>query len=126
MKRSAGSGGHGARARRKGKNEMKAKQYFEKHQQEMTCGDEKRVQAAINQLVLELNDEAKDMLKARNVNTDRAAVSILRELNDKYNAVIGLFEKHYGASPLMRDGYLNLWKNRIPTIQQYLRQDRGF
>lgn len=105
---------------------MKAKQYFEKHQQEMTCGDEKRVQAAINQLVLELNDEAKDMLKARNVNTDRAALSILRELNDKYNAVIGLFEKHYGASPLMRDGYLNLWKNRIPTIQQYLRQDRGF
>ena len=105
---------------------MKAKQYFEKHQQEMTCGDEKRVQAAINQLVLELNDEAKDMLKARNVNTDRAAVSILRELNDKYNAVIGLFEKHYGASPLMRDGYLNLWKNRILTIQQYLRQDRGF
>ena len=96
---------------------MKARQYFEKHRQEMTCGDEKRVQAAINQLVLELNDESKDMLKSRN---------ILRELNDKYNAVIGLFEKHYGASPLMRDGYLNLWKNRMPTIQQYLRQDRSF
>ena len=46
---------------------MKAKQYFEKHRQEMTCGDEKRVQTAINQLVLELNDESKDMLKARNV-----------------------------------------------------------
>lgn len=104
---------------------MKARQYFEKHQQEMTCDDEKRVQAAINQFVLELNDEAKDMLKARNVNTDRAAVSILRELNDKYNAVVSLFEKHCGASPLMRDGYLNLWKNRMPTIQKYLRQGRG-
>lgn len=110
----------------KGENEMKARQYFEMHRQEMTCGDEKRVQAAINQLVLELNDESKDMLKSRNINTDRAAVSVLRELNDKYNAVVGLFEKHYGASPLMRDGYLNLWKNRIPTIQQYLRQDRSF
>lgn len=75
---------------------MKARQYFENHRQEMTCGDEKRVQAAINQFVLELNDEAKDMLKARNVNTDRAAVSILWELNDKYNAVVGLFESIMG------------------------------
>ena len=125
MKRSAGNGGHGAEQDERG-NKMKARQYFEKHRQEMTCGDEKKVQAAINQLVLELNDEAKDMLKSRNVYTDRAAVSVLRELNDKYNAVVGLFEKHYGASPLMRDGYLNLWKNRMPTIQQYLRQDRGF
>lgn len=81
----------------KGENEMKARQYFEMHRQEMTCGDEKRVQAAINQLVLELNDESKDMLKSRNINTDRAAVSVLRELNDKYNAVVGLFEKHYGG-----------------------------
>ena len=100
---------------------MKAKQYFEKHRQEMTCGDEKRVQTAINQLVLELNDESKDMLKARNGITDRAAVSVLRELNEKYNAIISLFEKHYGASPLVRDGYLNFWKNRIPAIQKYLR-----
>lgn len=100
---------------------MKARQYFEKHRQEMTCGDEKRVHESINQFILELNDEAKDMLKARNVNTDRAAVSVLRELNDKYNAVIGLFEKNYGASPLMRDGYLNLWKNSMPKIQEYLR-----
>ena len=100
---------------------MKARQYFEKYRQEMTCGDENRVQTAINKLVLELNDESKDMLKARNINTDRAAVSVLRELNDKYNAVVGLFEKHYGASPLAHNGYLNLWKNRIPTIQKYLR-----
>lgn len=48
----------------KGENGMKARQYFENYRQEMTCGDEKRVQAAINQFVLELNDEAKDMLKA--------------------------------------------------------------
>ena len=75
MKRSAGNGGHGAEQDERG-NKMKARQYFEKHRQEMTCGDEKKVQAAINQLVLELNDEAKDMLKSRNVNTDRAAVSV--------------------------------------------------
>lgn len=61
MKRSAGNGGHGAEQDERG-NKMKARQYFEKHRQEMTCGDEKKVQAAINQLVLELNDEAKDLI----------------------------------------------------------------
>ncbi len=80
MKRSAGNGGHGAEQDERG-NKMKARQYFEKHRQEMTCGDEKKVQAAINQLVLELNDEAKDMVDSSASTTGAKSILLCGALN---------------------------------------------
>lgn len=45
---------------------------------------------------------------------------MLLELNQKYNAICNLFEKTYGASPLVNSGFLTYWRKQIPELERYL------
>ena len=103
---------------------MKAQEYFDKYgtrimgtesnlspeEEEIACNK------AACELMTELLTEAQTLMKTRHVSTDNGMVSIIKELNQKWNAICCLFEKQYGVSPLIRDGYKNYWIDKIPEM----------
>lgn len=99
---------------------MKAVQYFQKYRDRIVSRDEAETIKAIGDLVLELSEEAKKMIAARHVRTNSGAAAVLLELNQKYNAICNLFEKTYGASPLVNSGFLTYWRKQIPELERYL------
>lgn len=59
----------------------------------------------LQQLWRELVDELNALLKQRKVNTDKAFIGAVNEINDKYNAVVNMFERDFGRSPILRNGF---------------------
>lgn len=99
---------------------MKAVQYFEKYREQIIDTDEKKAVEAIGQLVYDLSMEAKEMIRSRHVKTNSGAVAVILELNQKYNAVCRLFQKNYGTSPLLQNGFLTYWAKQIPELTRYV------
>lgn len=94
---------------------MKAKEYFERDKnilieagQEET--KEKRVLAlkryAAN-IVRDFRDETVVIFDSRKARSDKAILSIIHEQNQKWNALVKLFEGAYGFSPIRRNGFRN-------------------
>lgn len=99
---------------------MKAKDYYKKYRDEIVSKDEKKSIEAISSMVLEMSKEARDTIKDRRVRSDSGAVAVIREMNQKYNAVVTLFEKEFGASPLLRNGFREYWKKQIPELKRFM------
>lgn len=99
---------------------MKAKDYYKKYRNEIVSKDEKKSIEAIANLVKDLSEEAKETIKLRRVRTDSGAVAVIREMNQKYNAVVTLFEKEFGASPLLRNGFREYWKKQVPELKRFM------
>lgn len=59
----------------------------------------------LQQIWRELVDELNALLKQRKVNTDKAFIGAVNEINDKYNAVVNMFERDFGRSPILRNGF---------------------
>ena len=93
----------------------KAKELYAKYHDRLVS-DEKECLSAISDLILELSDEVKTIAARRNAKSNQAAVGILREINDKYNAIVSLFEAKDGASPIKRDGFMTFWKKEMPAL----------
>ena len=89
---------------------MKAIEYYEKYR---TTIDTKK---GIKELMIEMNNEAKELIKKRNAVTDNAGRSIIKELNQKWNALARIFEKAMGEPILVEDGFLASWKRKIPEL----------
>lgn len=101
---------------------MKAKEYFEKYEEKILCGETQ----PIYELFMEMAQEAKDIMKARGCKTDAAAVGVVKEMNDRWNAIVGMFEKKYhGLSPIRRNGYKNFWLNEIPEMKRYFNPQKS-
>ena len=104
---------------------MKAKDYFEKYRKQLLEVEggrvvalpgsadrvlrlpktDEEIQKILQDLYLELRDELTGLLDKRKVQTDKGFAAALGEINDKYNAIIGLFEKEYGWAPVKRNGF---------------------
>ena len=87
---------------------MKAKEYFEKY----ADGIYKEAHqpgfykdGPIMNLMRDLLQEANQIIVKRKVKCDEAFLSVLREQNQKCNAITNLFEKKYGVSPIRRDAF---------------------
>lgn len=76
-------------------------------------------QPVIN-LLTEMLEEGQEIMKSRNVRMDKAAVSVIKEQNQKWNKLARMFEKGYGFSPIVRDGLLKYEISKIPEIKDYL------
>ena len=63
-----------------------------------------------------LNNEAKELIKKRHITRGTGCQAIIRELNNKWNAIVTLFEKDYGVSPIKRNRFLELWAKKIPEL----------
>lgn len=71
---------------------------------------------AIGIVVDGLNTEAKELIEKRHAVRDSAVIAILREQNNKWNAISALFEKNHGYSPMKRNSFLQHWGKLIPEL----------
>lgn len=96
---------------------MKAKDYllqFEpifypngKLPKEQPSGDE------IFQLFMAFSEEFEVICKERKINSDKAATAVIKELNQKWNALIKLFLAKYKWSPVREDAFINHWEREL-------------
>lgn len=97
---------------------MKALEYYNLYHKDImnpaTHSDIRNV--VIKEMFLEFCDESKDMIAVRHIKNDTGLPSILRELNDKWNAVARLLVKNYGHSWLATDGFWTFWERDIPEL----------
>lgn len=94
---------------------MKAKEYYEQIiAKNPQTADE--MANAVGEVVEGLHQEAKDMIKQRKIKRGDALRAVIRELNDKWNAIAGLFEKKQGVSPIRRNAFWNEWLKQIPEL----------
>lgn len=75
----------------------------------------------ISKLFIAFSREMKEIITSRNVKTDKGAVAVIKEQNQKWNALCVLFEKkHDGICPIQHNGFLNAMKCEIPDLRKYL------
>lgn len=96
---------------------MKAKEYYAKYHDQLISPDDQTSLEAISDLIYDFSMELKTMCEQRRAKTDDAARSIVRELNEKYNAIVALFEVKDGGSPICRDRFFTYWSKRIPGLK---------
>lgn len=99
---------------------MKAKDYFEKYDESVYYGALNGEFEAAEKLFFDFTREVKEIADQRNAQTNRAAVAIVKELNEKWNALAAMFKKKYGVEVLKRNAVLNNYKEQIPEIAQFL------
>lgn len=88
---------------------MKAKEYFEKYDKsivEEAIQPEVKKDGAIAQLYIEMFSEMKKIIEIRHIQNDNSLMSLVREQNDKWNAIERLFIKKYKLSPIAHNGFL--------------------
>ena len=94
---------------------MKAKEYYERIMaKNPQTADE--MANAVGDVVDSLNKEAKEIIKKRNIRRDDAVRAVIREQNNKWNAIVGLFEKKQGISPIRRNAFLDAWVKQMPEL----------
>ena len=95
---------------------MKAKDYFTKYEQALISSDTEECSAAIADMLNDMNSEVQNLLKVRHVKTDAGTFPIFKEMNQKWNAIVRLFEKKYGATPIVKDGFQLFWVRKMPQL----------
>ena len=95
---------------------MKAKEYYEKYKAGLISSEKETYLPAISGFISDLLNEAATVAETRHVRFDRGIIPILREQNMKYKAVIRLFEKEYGASPIRENGFEIVLEDNFPGI----------
>ena len=92
---------------------MKAKEYIEKYRSGIESGDVNAVNKAINDLAIEMSQEAAQIMTQRGAVRESAIVAVMKEQNDKWNAIVKEFPEI-----LQRDGFKRLWLHRMPELQK--------
>ena len=95
---------------------MKAKDYFTKYENALVSPDSEECCNAIANMLNEMNSEVQNLLKVRHVKTDAGTFPIFKEMNQKWNAIVRLLEKKYGATPIVEDGFQLYWVSRMPQL----------
>ena len=68
-----------------------------------------------------MHAEIKELIAKRKAVRDSAVAAIIREQNDKWNAVISIYEKKNGICPLTRNAIWKHWVKHIPSLDKYKR-----
>jgi hypothetical protein len=89
---------------------MKAVDYFNKYKDKVNTPE------GLADLLIEMSTEVQEIAKKRNSTRDEVVIPIMKEMNLKWNALCGLFEKEYGQPILIRNGFINYWKAKIQDI----------
>lgn len=97
---------------------MKAKEYVDKYGLDIV--NEDTCLKATTDMLNELSGEAEKLCAMRHAVTNACLSGVLKELNQKWNAISSMIEKKYGFSPLKRNGFIEIWKDRIPDIKDIL------
>ena len=84
----------------------KAQEYFEKYFENANSLEE--ITENIDAMFRDITGEYDEILKKRKVKTLDGAVGIVRELNDKWNAVAGKVERKFSAKVIKRNVVWNV------------------
>lgn len=99
---------------------MKAKEYYEKY-----CGDlvaEWRLYPlegetlSLTVLITEFIKETVEIMRIRKCVKLDATQAVVLEQNDKWNAIVRIFDKKAEESPLKRDGFLHYAEKNLPQL----------
>lgn len=94
----------------------KAKDYYELYKLDLMSEDDKKVSLALWEFILALSNDAQELIKLRHVEFDCGVIPIMKEMNQKWNTVVRLFEKEYGGSPIKPDGFKIFWIEKMPEL----------
>lgn len=102
---------------------MKAKEYFDKFGPDIwdewksdnpDCGSHITVT-----FYKDMYNEMVETIKTRRVQSDKALFSLIEEFNQKWNAVVNMFEKKYGESPLKRNGFISASHKHLGILSKW-------
>ena len=103
---------------------MKAIDYYEQYGMAVLAEsyhDDKHEE--LTKLVMAFLEDMQTIIADRKIHSDRGAVSVIKEQNAKWNALIAIFEKkHEGVTPLKRNGFLEFIKAQIPELERWDRK----
>lgn len=71
----------------------------------------------IIELFIEFNREIENICETRSIKRVDALVAVLKEQNDKWNALCRIFEKKGCVSPIKPDGVKGYWRNQVPELK---------
>ena len=103
---------------------MKAKDYYQKYHDGILSADEKVGNEAIASFLNDLIHEVGEMMRSRNVKAPSAVAGIAKEINQKYLAVLSLFEKNDGIRPLIDGGFMTMLQKVAPEKRVMLKIDK--
>lgn len=112
---------------------MKAKEYYNKYKEAMFPVDEELgvraySSAGTRALVTDLDKEMFDLQENRKAGRPHSIAAIIKEQNQKWNAIVGLFEVDPDIPNLImpaRDGYIRLWVARIDRVGKAYKNERS-
>lgn len=70
----------------------------------------------VTALLLAFLEEGEEIIKARHIQSDRGAISVIREQNQKWNKLVSLMEKKYEKPILLRNGLYNFMRDKIKEL----------
>lgn len=86
---------------------MKAIDYFDKYQKRIFSDNKEEAVDAVQDMFAEFVEEANQLAKSRNIKKYKSFLSVLNEMNRKWNAVSTLMTKKNGYSPIKENGFIN-------------------
>lgn len=98
---------------------VKAKEYYDMYRENLLSPHQEVAATAVHSIIVSLLEEAMDIVKSRNISKASSLQSVIKELNQKYNAICNLFEKNDGYSPLRRNAFIEYVNSQLPD---YLRK----
>lgn len=94
---------------------MRAIAYYRKYHGELIkrgiAGDQ-----AATDLLQEMITEGKDLILRQHIVTDRGILSVFEDLNQKWNAIVSIFEKRGEVPPIARDGFRNYAEGIVASL----------
>lgn len=85
---------------------MKAREYYETYRDGLISGEQTYHQMdTVRALFLDMSLEAQELMKARQVKTADGVSSVIKEQNQKWNAIVRLLEKKDGITYYKRNGF---------------------
>lgn len=108
---------------------MKAKDYFNRDIEKIKTAIEKQDQKMLDDIATEIyrdfNKEVHEITKTRNVKFYRGFVSIIKELNAKWNSLARMIEKEVEIPILQIDGFKNALAVRLPGLDKLMNLERN-
>ena len=95
---------------------MKAQEYFEKYFENAkmeTAKDIEEIGINAKKMFQDFADEVSKIEKKRNVKSLSGLVGIIRELNEKWNSVVGKVERKFSTKVLARNV---IWNNFLSSL----------
>lgn len=91
---------------------MKAIDYYNEF---ISSPIEKTTEEIINKFIHEVSE----IIKKRNARTDSAVSAVIKEQNNKWNAMVALFDKHNKTCPFNRNAIWDYFSKHIPQLNDY-------